>query len=644
MLPKRPRNHQLEAESRRAFRNAIPSNWVVRDKTDDYGIDAEVEIFDELNNSTGHIFYVQLKATDKAELKEALKVRLEVDTFNYFFSLPCPVLIVLYVAERNQLFAKWSHAPLKRSPKLDQRTFTFNFDPSDTATSSYLEKCIKEWVYLKKRQISVPLTIDLIFNKYISNKISFFDLNHQKNQIESASPQNLIDFKFGSSNESIGRIECSENKSMLFIGGESATCEIEPIGKYENLIEFVADLYVGIGILLLHLGYESLANDLVSIAFKYSKNFKKNPFRVIDYSHLLFRMKNYSQIIQLFKDIIDEKMLVVIQMTISQFCKHSNFRNPQDYNLILDSYNVINEYLLNSNSPSQDRGHLYYNIGNAHYHGGRLYKAIKYYNKARRLESSYNDKDYFNRELAGILFDSSRFKLSARIYKRAMDLGYKDSFIIGLYADSLLFSGNYTQATRYFKKYIDSIESPYALWVIKYYCLSSIDSEKCGTNDRHTRKALCLAGKLNDDKMPEVADEILGVDLLCYICWLKLAHYYHNCQEYSKAQISFLWAAIINLSDINSWANAFFLSFTPMNSEACTLASFIFEAAYVANKNSFIDILYEIVDARVTAKDNNNRMKEFIKKMKEEIDNRQPSNEIEIRLFNKDFEDTRYKM
>jgi len=45
MCPSRTRAHELETESEAAFRAAIPSRWVFRRKSDDYGIDGEVEIF-----------------------------------------------------------------------------------------------------------------------------------------------------------------------------------------------------------------------------------------------------------------------------------------------------------------------------------------------------------------------------------------------------------------------------------------------------------------------------------------------------------------------------------------------------------------------------------------------------------------------
>jgi uncharacterized heparinase superfamily protein len=74
-VPKRHRTHQLEAESVLAIQNAIPSTWVYRIPEYDYGIDGEIEIFDDKGLATGKKFLVQLKATDEQNIKKALKFR-----------------------------------------------------------------------------------------------------------------------------------------------------------------------------------------------------------------------------------------------------------------------------------------------------------------------------------------------------------------------------------------------------------------------------------------------------------------------------------------------------------------------------------------------------------------------------------------
>src|SRR3990172_8311003 len=107
-MPMRPRSHQLEDESWKAFHKAVPSHWVVRKSQPDYGIDGEVEIFDESGASTGLIFFIQLKATDETNKKKALCLRLPITIVDYYKALQLPVLLIKYHAPTEQIYIKWA--------------------------------------------------------------------------------------------------------------------------------------------------------------------------------------------------------------------------------------------------------------------------------------------------------------------------------------------------------------------------------------------------------------------------------------------------------------------------------------------------------------------------------------------------------
>jgi hypothetical protein len=102
----RPRSHQLETESRRVFANSLPSVWVLREISPDYGIDALVEIFSATGQATGKLFLVQLKATDGRS--DELSVRLPVKTVAYYQTLLVPVLVVLFHAPSGRMYARWA--------------------------------------------------------------------------------------------------------------------------------------------------------------------------------------------------------------------------------------------------------------------------------------------------------------------------------------------------------------------------------------------------------------------------------------------------------------------------------------------------------------------------------------------------------
>ena len=128
--PRRPREHVLEELSRQAFRAALPAEWVVRGVDDDYGIDREVEIFDE-GRTTGLTFKVQLKASDRAA-RSGPSRRIDVERLEYWNSLDVPVLIAYLVVETGQLFGRWAHT-IGREPGSDRqrRTMTLKFAAAD---------------------------------------------------------------------------------------------------------------------------------------------------------------------------------------------------------------------------------------------------------------------------------------------------------------------------------------------------------------------------------------------------------------------------------------------------------------------------------------------------------------------------------
>ena len=87
------------------FKDALPDGWVYRPKTPDYGIDGEVEIFDEGGCSTGLSFNVQLRATD--DDTRADRVSLELDELDYYRSLELPTAVVRYGSPKNSIFWEW---------------------------------------------------------------------------------------------------------------------------------------------------------------------------------------------------------------------------------------------------------------------------------------------------------------------------------------------------------------------------------------------------------------------------------------------------------------------------------------------------------------------------------------------------------
>ncbi len=95
---KRPEQHEIDTLARRQFESALPAAWVCRWLKDDYGIDAEVEVFRN-GESTGRVFKVQLKGTTTADVSaDGLRVTIDLPTKNLRYlceELDVPTVIVI---------------------------------------------------------------------------------------------------------------------------------------------------------------------------------------------------------------------------------------------------------------------------------------------------------------------------------------------------------------------------------------------------------------------------------------------------------------------------------------------------------------------------------------------------------------------
>ena len=131
-MPKRPKQHQLEDLSRAKFQLCLPDEWVIRDK--DYGIDCEVELFDQEENSTGLLFYVQLKATGSKKESDIFKIDFKIDTLEYFKQLEIPVLLARYSQHLDKTYVKWVNEVDLTFAKEKAKTFRINIQESGELT------------------------------------------------------------------------------------------------------------------------------------------------------------------------------------------------------------------------------------------------------------------------------------------------------------------------------------------------------------------------------------------------------------------------------------------------------------------------------------------------------------------------------
>jgi len=107
-LPRRPRTHVLETESKTFVRNVLPPTWIIDDTRADYGLDLYVEIVNG-EELTGAYFSMQLKATDELVVRDGdyLSHQCKTSTLRYFLERPELVVYLVYDAQDKQGFWVW---------------------------------------------------------------------------------------------------------------------------------------------------------------------------------------------------------------------------------------------------------------------------------------------------------------------------------------------------------------------------------------------------------------------------------------------------------------------------------------------------------------------------------------------------------
>ncbi len=134
-MPTRVRAHVLETLSKDAFSRLIsgPLGWVIRDVPVDYGIDLEVEIFDDDGTTTGLTFKVQLRGMEHPDHIGPFR-DVNIDHLRYWNRLDVPVLLVAYDDSSGAVYGRWIHA-LELDLMPGQKTVRIRFSEGDQITA-----------------------------------------------------------------------------------------------------------------------------------------------------------------------------------------------------------------------------------------------------------------------------------------------------------------------------------------------------------------------------------------------------------------------------------------------------------------------------------------------------------------------------
>jgi len=594
-MTRRVKQHQLEDLSRTKYSLAIPRNWVMRDKGKDYGIDAEVEIFDENDRATGLVYWVQLKATETSDESAARKVDLSIDAIKYYKSLELPVLIVRYSEKEDLFYCKWAHEIDLFYAKKGAKTIRVTFCDEDVWGANSAVKTteyIKKIRAVKSGAITLPVPIFMEVKEDSINGIprGVFMSAYRR------ALQNYSQIATYQSDPEKAALSVSLNNDELVISLASVTgCTFHSIKnrETEGFAEgIVADVLLGLAASLANIGQIEMAARIF-LDNRLKMRFLQKQELLIQFIPRLIRTSRYGEIIDAICEVIDsndDNMLESIT-TMSAIA----VADSDDQDKCAKLQKLLDKCLAKNTALGESSliGISHYNLAN-HYRSRRLYrKSITHYLMARRFECKYLNQPYYYQELGGALFGFGKFRFSAKLYKLALDKGAPVS-VKPLYADALMLGGNYKLAQDVFSEYLGSAEDDHAEWHLKNMCLESL-IDKTGVEEQVRRKKKAISkidvSKAGDPSFIRDLEKAIELDNLCGLAWFNLGIERGRSGKHEEAAFSFIVCGLVQTWDIEAWVNATLCCF---NKEVpIQILPLVLRVAYFFNGDDYLSKLHK---------------------------------------------------
>jgi tetratricopeptide (TPR) repeat protein len=595
-MPLRPRHHQLESESRSTLRSRIPTEWVFRDKAEDYGIDAEIEIFDSAGKATGLVFLVQLKATDEPDIKKALRIQIQVSKFHYYHALDLPVLVVLYHAPSKQLYSRWFHSFDPYYSRASKSQFTFHIVEDDLWNSSTpidIITAIKAFREIRSSALRYPIRFKLVLGEKQVHGINSYEIIFSIRKAFDKC-RSIIDIIPDDSPDKIFpyRIFIDNKKVEITLAGYHGFTLHTKTGYLDTKTTqaLVPDVMICIALALSGWGHDVSAAAIISEFVHISKLSKIDLF-AFPIAICLARANQLQLSLETAEIFFKNKLsLGVAQAYLIPFLTSRKSIPPSVLEFGIQMISRV-EKEVEKQGDCIAASTLNYNIANIQRSLCRFPEALARYKRAARLDREYLNRPYYWSEIAGILFLRRHYSIAASFYKRSLDLAFEKT-MQPLYADALMFSGRYKEAQDVFSDYLKDSKFPEnPEWCLKYCALRWL-REQLGIEAQRRKEPVLLAAfcpaAMNDQEIEKTCRLILEDDALSSLAWFNLGVVKNRAQDFHKAMMSFLLAALVRPADYESWRNAMHTSLYV--GYYCVFLNALY-AAYKTNGNDFLEYL-----------------------------------------------------
>ncbi|AYD02699.1 hypothetical protein NCHU2750_33140 [Neorhizobium sp. NCHU2750] len=411
----------------------MPDAWVCRRKTGDYGIDLEVEIFEDDGTATGLLFYVQMKGTDNP--REAKRVPVKMDRLRYMDQLGVPSIVVRACVPTRELHWIWSsEANQQRRDGASSVTVKL-CERWDRAAGLRVRDVLERTRQLKslgqQEQVCLAISYDVPTSVRLSFERVLTDIRRSLPFIRLKQNQGgtgvVLSIKVEKDTLTIAH---GETAQMRFIAAVDQAEVLEPTLVYGLL---AACWHMGLLDRVVEMARLCLARELAT------------PFREL----AAFASKSLCQ------DMEDAVDLAIQNGLHEQGDEYyaavvSAFMDTQ-HNFI-DAEALRRFYLAAlDHAEGDDEGAalIHYSLANLYMMRGDSQNAFLQLNEAKRLRPNLLEQGFFLSELAGALFECRRYRIAAQLYRKLFGSQPTGS-VAFRFADALYFTGKHDEAKSYF--------------------------------------------------------------------------------------------------------------------------------------------------------------------------------------------------
>ena len=519
----------------------------------------KLKIFDEKDQATGLVYWVQLKATENSDKLAARKLDLSIDKIEYYKALELPVLIVLYSDKEDRFYCKWAHEIDLFYTKENAKTIRIMFDDEDIwseDSASKIKLHIEKLRAIKAGAIALPITTFLeVRNSSINGIPRGIIMSVYRKTLQEYSQFAIYQSKPEKANLIV---TLSSDELMISLASITGCTfySIKDRDKEDFTEDIVTDMLLGLAISLTNIGQVELAAEIFL-----NKKIKTRFFQRHDLlPHIipsLIRSSRYGEVIDAVCEVIDsseDDFLGTITVISALFVTSLDHNKRNKFQKLLDK--CLTKSIASGENSFIGRSH--YNLANHYRIRSLSRKSVYHYLMARRFESIYLNQPYYYQELGGSLFELGKYRFSARAYRLALDKGAPES-VKPLYADALMFSGKYKLALGVFSDYLCSSKDDHAEWHLKKMCLEVL-IEKTGVEEQVRLKDEAIS-KIDTSKAGEHSfvfglEKAVELDNLCGLAWFNLGIERSRSDKHEEAAFCFVVCGLSQKWDIEAWINA----------------------------------------------------------------------------------------